>query len=55
MGFNDMSLIEQKKVAKAKYQNTKNQFLYCEKCPVQDYCRRQTPATCPLVKLVEEF
>lgn len=27
--------------------------IYCSECPVRDYCRRQTAATCPLVKIVE--
>ena len=33
---------------------SRTQFLQCGKCPVEDYCHRQTAATCPLVKIVEK-
>jgi hypothetical protein len=32
---------------------SRTQFLQCGKCPVEDFCHRQTAATCPLVKIVE--
>jgi hypothetical protein len=33
---------------------SRSQFLQCGKCPVEDFCHRQTAATCPLVKIVEK-
>lgn len=52
MGYNMASTIEKIKLANSR-PNSKSQILQCGKCPVEDFCKRQTVATCPLVRIVE--